>query len=313
MALPFAVHGQTSAKHRVIAVLVMNGGPSVESRVRGFLDALRDIGYSEGRDFTIASRFANGLQDRLVALAGELLNLKPDVVVAGSPQATFAAKQASTTIPIVCISLTDPVALGLVASEARPGGQVTGMLATIDGMIGKQLELVRDAIPAATRVGILANPGSPGHPLLLKDATASATKLGLSIVPVEVRVPNELDDAFKVFVHEHVDVVLAQGDPLFLREDQRIAVLAAVARLPTMYTYRESVEAGGLMSYGVSLSGSWRRAAFYVDKILTGTKVGDLPVELPSRYELVINLKTARALDLAIPESFLLRADEVIE
>jgi putative ABC transport system substrate-binding protein len=310
-AWPLAAGAQT--KRPLVAVLVMNGRASVQSRVRGFLDALGQAGYREGRDFTLAERYADGLQDALPALADELARLKPDVLVAGSVPATFAAKQASAVTPIVCIGLIDPVALGLVASEARPAGQVTGILTTIDGLIGKQLELAREAIPGIARVGILMNPGDPGEPILMQDARASAAKLGLSVFPVEARVPNDLDDAFKGLVRERVDMVVTLSDTLFLREQQRITILAAVARLPTMFPQRESVDAGGLMSYGVSLGGSWRRAAYYVDKILMGTKAGDIPVELPTKYELVINLKTAKALSLDIAASLLLRADEVIE
>jgi putative tryptophan/tyrosine transport system substrate-binding protein len=268
---------------------------------------------SENRDFVVHARYADGVQDRLPALADELSKLKPDLIVAGSVMTTLAAKQASPTTPIVCISLIDPIALGLVASEARPGGQVTGILATIDGLTGKQLEIARAALPGTTRMGMLINPGNPATPVMMQDARGAASKLSLSLVPAEVRVPDDLDGAFKAMARARVDTVWVAGDPMFLREEQRIAVLAAAARLPTIYTYRESVMAGGLMSYGVNLADSWRRAAHHAQKILTGTKVGDIPVELPTRFELVVNLKTAKALGIEVPASLLAIADEVIE
>jgi putative ABC transport system substrate-binding protein len=310
---PGAASAQNAPQRPTIGILVMNAGSSVAPRVRGFLEALHALGYSEGRDFVLQARYADGVQDRLPALANELVRLKPDVFVAGSVQATFAAKQSSPATPIVCISLIDPIALGLVASDARPGGQVTGILATVDGLTGKQLEVARDALPGTARMGMLINPGNPALPAMMRDAEAAAGKLALTLVPAEVRVPDDLDGAFKALARDRVDMVWSQPDPMFVREEQRIAVLAAAARLPTIYTYRESVVAGGLMSYGVNLADSWRRAAYYVQKILIGTKAGDIPVELPTRFELVINLKTAKALNLVIPASFLLRADEVIE
>ena len=310
-AWPLAAWGQP--KRPLIAVLVVSAASSVSPRINGFRQALQELGYVEGRELDIAPRYGDGLQARLPALAEELVKLRPSVFVTGSVPATVAAKGASATVPIVCVSLIDPVSLGLAASEARPGGQVTGMLATIDGLPGKQLALVREAMPGAARIGTLINPGNPAHPILRDDAEAAAAKLGLTLVPGQVREPNDLDGAFHLLARERVDMVLSFSDPMFGREAQRIAVLAAVARLPTMHMFREYVEAGGLMSYGVSLGGNWRRAAFYVDKILKGTKAGDIPVELPTKFELVINLKTAKALGLDVPPTLLARADEVIE
>jgi putative ABC transport system substrate-binding protein len=227
--------------------------------------------------------------------------------------AAFAARQASKTIAIVGVGLVDPVRLGLAASEARPGGQVTGTLISIDGLPGKQLALATEVLPGATRFGLLVNPGNQGHAVLRREAETAAASLALSLVPVEASSPTDLDRAFQALARKRVELLMVLADPVFNRENRRIAVLAAAKRLPTMYSFREYVEAGGMMSYGVSLSANWQRAAYYVDRILRGAKPGDLPIELPTKLELVINLSTAKAIELPIPERFLLRADEVIE
>jgi putative ABC transport system substrate-binding protein len=274
---------------------------------------MRDLGYVEGRDFDLAERYADGQLERLPVIADELVRLNPSLFVTGSMPAAFAAKQASKTIAIVVVSLVDPVGLGLAASEARPAGRVTGTLISIDGLPGKQLALATEVLPGATRFGLLVNPGNQGHAVLQRGAEAAAAALARSLVSVEATSPNDLDRAFQAFVRERVELVMVLNDPVFNRENRRIAVLAAAKQLPTMYALREYVEAGGMMSYGVSLSANWRRAAYYVDRILKGTKPGDLPMELPTKLELVINLSTAKAIGLTIPEQLLLRADEVIE
>jgi putative ABC transport system substrate-binding protein len=312
-AWPGAASAQNYSRRRTVGILVVNAESSVAPRVHGFLEVLRELGYSEGGDLVVHARYGDGVQGRLPTLADELIRLKPDVFVTGSVPAAAAAKQASPTMPIVCVQLIDPIALGWVASEARPGGQVTGILATIDGLTGKQLEMAREAMPGMARMGMLINPANPGMPAMIHDAETAARKLGLTLVSAAVRVPDDLDQAFQALSHERVDMVWTAPDPMFVREDFRIALLAAAARLPTMHTYRESVVAGGLMSYGFSLADAWRRAAHHVQKIFTGTKVGDIPVELPARLELVVNVKTATALNLNIPASFLLRANDVIE
>jgi ABC-type uncharacterized transport system substrate-binding protein len=239
--------------------------------------------------------------------------LNPSLFVTGSTPAAFAAKQVSKTIPIVVVALVDPVGLGLAASEARPGGQVTGTLTTIEGLPGKQLALATEVLPGATRFGLLVNPRNQGHAVQQRGAEAAAVALRRSLVSVEATSPNDLDRAFQALAREHVELLILLSDPVFAREGRRIAVLSAAKRLPTMYSFREYVEAGGMMSYGVSLSANWRRAAHYVDRVLRGDKPGDLPIELPTKVELVINLSTAKAIELPIPEQFLLRADEVIE
>ena len=312
-AWPLAARAQSSISRPLIAILNLNSASSVSPRLRGFLQAMRDLGYVEGRDFDLAERYADGQLERLPVVADELVRLNPSLFVTGSMLAAFAAKQASKTIAIVGVSLVDPVGLGLAASEARPGGQVTGTLISIDGLPGKQLALATEVLPGRTRFGLLVNPSNQGHAVLRREAEAAAASLALSLVPVEARSPTDLNRAFQALVHERVELVMVLSDAVFNRENRRIAVLAAAKRLPTIFSLREYVEAGGMMSYGVSLSANWRRAAYYVDKILRGIKPGDLPIELPTKLELVINLSTAKAIELPISEQSLLRADEVIE
>jgi putative ABC transport system substrate-binding protein len=249
----------------------------------------------------------------LPLLADELVRLKPDVIVTGSPDAVLAVKQATVTIPIVCTALTDPVALGLVESQARPGGQVTGILITTEGLIGKRLELLLELVPGATRIGMMFNSKSQLQTRYQQDARDFAKALGVTLVPVDIHAAKELKAGFQTFVRERVKLVLILADALFWSEQRQIADLAMAAQLPTIPSFREYAVAGGLISYGVNLRESTRRAAAYVDKILKGSKPGDLPVEFPTKLEMVINLKTAKALGLTIPQSILLRADEMIE
>jgi putative ABC transport system substrate-binding protein len=278
-----------------------------------FSQGLQDIGYVEGRNIDIAWRYADGDQERIPLLADELVWLKPDVIVTGSTNATLAVKQATAAIPIVSTALADPVAFGLVESQARPGRQVTGILTTLEGLPGKQLELVLELVPGATRIGMLLNSKNRVHALQQRDVKAAANALGVTLVPVDIRAANDLSAGFQTLVRERVDLVLMLADALFLSERRQIADLAAAAQLPSMYTYREYAVAGGLISYGVNLCESTRRVAAYVDKILKGSKPGDLPVEFPTKLELVINLKTAKVLGIVVPPSLIARADEVIE
>jgi putative tryptophan/tyrosine transport system substrate-binding protein len=310
---PLATRAEGPSGRPLIAILNLNSGSSVSPRLRGFLQAMHDLGYVEGRDFDLAERYADGQLERLPVIANELVRLNPNLFVTGSMPAAFAAKQASKTIAIVGVGLVDPVGLGLAASEARPGGQVTGTLISIDGLPGKQLALATEILPNANRFGLLVNPGNQGHAVLRREAETAAASLALSLIPVEASSPTDLDRAFQALARERVELVMVLNDPVFNRENRRIAVLAAAKRLPTMYSLREYVEAGGMMSYGVSLSANWRRAAYYVDRILRGSRPEDLPIELPTKLELVINLGTAKAIELPISEQFLLRADEVIE
>jgi len=228
-------------------------------------------------------------------------------------QAVVAARDATKTIPIVGAVLDDPVGLGLIKSDARPGGNVTGLLMSVPGLPAKQLELARDLIPSAAKIGLLVNPSNIIDLIQRQEMETAGAALAVTLIPVETRTPEEIDPVFPALARERVDVVIVLRDPLFFTQRRTIAAAALAARLPTIYAWRESVDDGGLISYGVNISESFRRAADYVVKILKGAKPGDLPVEFPTKLELVINLPTAKALGLAIPPTLLARADEVIE
>jgi ABC-type uncharacterized transport system substrate-binding protein len=312
-AWPVAARAQAPSNRPMVAVLNLNSASSASPRVRGFREAMRDFGYVEGQNLDVTERYADGQLDRLPIFVDDLARLKPSLFVTGSMPATFAVHQASKTIPIVGVGLVDPVGLGLAANEARPAGHVTGTLISIDGLPGKQLALAMELIPGATRFGLLINRHNQGHAVQRKNAESAVAALSRSLVVAEAGSPDDLDGLFQTLARERADLVLVFPDPVFNRANRRIAVLAAANRLPTVYAFREYVEAGGMMSYGVSLSANWRRAAYYADKILKGTAPGDIPIELPTRLELVINLSTAKAIGITIPEHLLLRADEVIE
>jgi putative tryptophan/tyrosine transport system substrate-binding protein len=304
---------EVAGKRPLIALLV-GASAAISSRyVSGFAQGMRELGYVEGRNCGFVYRYADGDLTRMPALAEEVAQLKPNVIVAGPTGGVLAAKQAAPTIPIVGAALTDPLGLGLVASHARPGGKVTGILITLDTLPGKQLELVLELMRGATRIGLLGTTVNPISAVTRRNAETAAAALAVKLVPVEVGAPDDLDRAFRALQDAAVEIVLVLQEAMFLSERRRIAELAAAARLPSMYSFREHVVDGGLMSYGTSLHDSYRRTATYVDRILKGTEPGDLPIELPTRLELVVNLQTAKALGMTIPESFLLRADEVIE
>jgi putative ABC transport system substrate-binding protein len=274
---------------------------------------MQDLGYVEGRNIDIVYFHADGDMGRLPALAAELVRAGPDVVVATNNQAVIAMKQATNVIPIVGTVLSDPTALGLVASLAQPGGNVTGMMLGVDTLAGKQFALAAEILRGKPKMGLLLNAGSRSQAGERKSVEDSAAALAITLVPFDVRQSSDLDAAFHSMAREQVDGIIVLGDPMFFFERDRIATLAIAARLPTVFALREHVEAGGLISYGVDQRANFRRAADLVDKILKGAKPGEIPVELPTKFELVINLKTARAIGVAIPESFLVRADEVIE
>jgi putative tryptophan/tyrosine transport system substrate-binding protein len=256
---------------------------------------------------------ADGRLERLPPLAGELAALKPDVVVTAIAAAAVAAKKAMPTVPIVSATLSDPIGLGLVASHNRPGGNVTGILFTVEGLLGKQLELVRQLKPSVGRIGMLVNMRNPSNVIQRRDAESTTPALGLTLAVLDVRSPEDIDAAFPALVREGSEFALVAADAIFVTGRQRLAELAMAARLPTMYGLREFAEAGGLVSYGIHVRENWRRAAYYVDRILKGAHPADLPVEVPTKYELVINLKTAKAVGLDIPPMLLALADEVIE
>ena len=279
-----------------------------------FEQRLRELGYVDGQNIAIDFRNAEGKVDRLADLAAELVQLRVDVLVASAAAASRAAKEATTTMPIVSVGVQDPVGLGLVQSLARPGGNITGP--TLTGglaIAGKQLELLRDTVPRVSRVAVLWNPANPMLAQQLRELEVAARAQRGHLQPVEARGPDEFNGAFSAVIRERAGALLVTTDPVFLLHRTQLANLAARNRLPAMYGQREHVEAGGLLAYGATTSDLYRRAATYVDKILKGAKPADLPMEQPTKFELVINLKTAKALGLTIPPSLLLRADKIIE
>jgi putative ABC transport system substrate-binding protein len=306
MAAPLAAEAQQTGKSYRIGVLGVG-----ESQL--FRQALREAGYVEGQNLTIEWRDPEGKPERVGDLAAELVRLKVDLLVAPNPLATIAAKKATTSIPIVMLHTPDPVQLGLVASLARPGGNITGTTSLSADLSVKQLQLLKEAIPRAARISVLWNSANPWHAIALKAADSAGRSLVAELHSVEVRVPEELDAAFAAMAKERADAVLVLSDPMTFFHRRRVADLAAKRRLPTMHGVRGYVDAGGLMSYWAYQADLYRRLASYVDRILRGAKPGDLPIEQPTRFELVINLKTAKALGLRIPPSLLARADQVIE
>ena len=288
--------------------------PQVQGGVDLFRQTLRELGHVEGQSVAIEYRWAEGKPERLPALATELVRLKVDVIVTtGGVPSAQAAQRATKTIPIIATGTADPVAAGLVASLARPGGNITGPALISDQLAGKGLELLREVVPKVNRVAALWNPTNPGNTLQLRGSEAAAAALGVQLVPVEARSPSEIDSAFVAMAREGAGALLVLLDAIFYDRRERIADLAAKNRLPAIYGFSVFVEAGGLMAYSASRSDLIRQVAIYVDKILKGAKPADLPVAQPTKFELVINLKTAKTLGLTIPQTLLLRADQVIE
>jgi putative ABC transport system substrate-binding protein len=267
----------------------------------------------EGRNIAIEYRWAEGKVERLPAFAVELLGLKVDVIVAVSTPDALAARKATRTIPIVFVTAGDPVDSGLVAGIARPGGNVTGLSLLAPEIVARQLQTLKEAVPKASRVAVLSNSANPNTPLLVKETEAAARSLGVRLQLLGVRGDDAFDSAFSAVTKERPDALFVLFDPLLFLHRTRIVEFANKNRLPAMYAHREFAEVGGLMAYGADLRDNYRRAAIYVDKILKGAKPADLPVEQPTKFELVINLKTAKALGLTIPQSLLQRADEVIQ
>jgi putative ABC transport system substrate-binding protein len=311
LVTPVAIGAQTAPAVWRIGVLRTQSRHALDSAAEGLREGLRELGYVEGQSVLLEYRWAEGRPDRLPALAAELARLDVDVIVTGGEQAILAAKRATSTIPIVMGASNDPVAAGLVASLARPGGNVTGMTIVSPELSRKRLELLKEVLPRASRVAVLHNPGSPGTALDLTQTRDAARRLGLTLHEVEVRRPAALEAAF-VTAREHADVLIPLADPFFTAHHARIVELARRYRLPGIYYWREYVAAGGLMSYGPSLRALYRRAATHVDKILKGAKPGDLPVEQPATFELVLNLTATKTFGLTIPPSVVARADEVV-
>jgi putative ABC transport system substrate-binding protein len=277
-------------------------------------DSLRDHGWIEGKNLIVDYRSAEGRAERLSALAAELVTLKPDLLVAPSPQVALALKSATATIPIVFVAVYDPVAIGLVQSLSRPGGNITGLATYAPGdWIAKRIEILRELVPGASKIAILVNPGNPIHRwILAEELPQTARSFGVALPVVEATTADELDTAFASAVAQHADAMIVFGDNLTNQEAPRVTALAAEHHLPAIYLFRQFAT-GGLIVYGPDIADLFRRAGSYVDKILKGTKPSDLPVEQPTKFELVINMKTAKALGLTVPPSLLVRADEVIE
>ena len=309
LAAPNATAAQQPAKTPRVGLLRPGAPP--DPYVEAFRQGLRDLGYVEGRTIALEYRWAEGSPARLAPLAAELVQLKVDVIVTQGEQATRAVKEATGTIPIVMATSGDPVEAGLVASLGHPGGNVTGMGSLVPELTAKRLQLLKEVVPKVSRVAILFNPNL-SIALSVKEAQAAARTLDLRALPVEVRTPDELGRAFDTIAKERAQALLLFGDPFTVTHEGRILDLAVKRRLPTISVFKEFAEHGGLMSYGPNLLGSFRRAATFVDKILKGAKPADLPVEQPTRFELVVNLKAAKALGLTIPQSILIRADQVL-
>jgi len=310
-----AAEGQNKAGKVSRIGFLFYGAPGPSAEVDAFRQGLRELGYIEGQNVTIDYRFASGQVERLPELATELARLKVDVIVTSNTPAAMAAKQATSTIPIVFAVVADPVGAGLMANFARPGGNITGLSSISVQLGGKRLELLKEVAPKASRLAVLYNPSDRSNVLMLKELQESAPALGLTVHPLEVRAPGEFEGAFAAMTRERAHALFVAAGVLTLEQRNRKALvdLATKSRIPAMWGHRQFVEAGGLMSYAVNFYDQLRRAAIYVDKILKGAKPGDLPVEQPTRYELVINLTAAKALGLRIPQSLLGRADQVIE
>jgi putative ABC transport system substrate-binding protein len=316
LAAPLAASAQQPAKIARIGFLAASSPPITPHIHEAFLQGLRDLGYVGGRNLVIEYRFAEGKWERLPALAAELIALKVDVIFAGATPLAQAAKQATRTIPIVFIVPDDPVRDGLVTSLARPGANLTGVASIASELVGKRLEQLKQAVPGVSRVAVLSHPGGFGERTgkdMLKGAEVAARVLGLRLQFVEVRGPEDFDRAFSEMTGARAGALIVLGSVMFMSERKRLVELASKNRLPAVYVLREFVDAGGLMAYGANQADLNRRAATYVDKILKGAKPADLPVEQPTKFELVINLKTAKALGLTIPQSVLGRADEIIQ
>jgi putative ABC transport system substrate-binding protein len=315
LAAPLTAHAQPAAK--VYRIGRLSAGPSPSrppTGLKAFQQGLRDLGYVEGQNLVIEYRYAEGSAARLHDLAAELVQLQVDVIVAVGASGTRAAQQATRTIPIVMAGNYDPVGEGFVASLVRPGGNITGLSFLGTELPGKRLEILKETVLHSARIAVLANPASPGHKPLLHNLTMAAEALGLHLHVVEVHRAEELDGAFAAMTQAGADALVVFAEPQLIDPLRgRIADLAATSRLPAMYNAKTSVDAGGLMSYGPSPLDINRRVAVYVDKILKGANPADLPIEQPMKFELVINLKAAKAIGLTVPPSVLFQADEVIQ
>jgi putative ABC transport system substrate-binding protein len=311
LGVPLGTNAQQPARVPRIGILTL--AASMPPTFEAFRQGLRELGYVEGQDIALEYRFAQERADRLPALAADLVRMKVEVIVTQSTQAALAAKHATHTIPIVMAVVGDPVTAGLVASLARPGGNVTGLTLYGTELSGKRLELLKEVAPRATLVAVIRNVTHPNALGFFEETEAAARSLNLRLQSVEVRSPADLDAAFNAVARARPSALITLADNMLVDNRTRIVEFAAQSRLPGIFPEREWADAGGLMAYGPNIASNFRRAAAFVDKILKGAKPGDLPVEQPTKYELVINLKTAKALGLTMPQSILIRADEVIQ
>jgi putative ABC transport system substrate-binding protein len=312
LAVAVIAEAQQTKKVPRIGAFVPASASGAPQLVEALRQGLREHGYVEEQNITLEPRYAEGNIERLAGFAAELVRLKADVIVIGSTPGIIAVKNTTGAIPIVMVTTGDPVAGGLVASLARPGGNITGLTALGQELSGKRLEVLKEAVPKVSRVAVLSNPTNPDSELSLKGMEVAARALGVQIRIQEVRDPTEFDKAFEAPTREGAKALMVLPDPMFVSHAGRIVALSAKSRLPAMYAHREFVDAGGLMFYGASLADMWRRAATYVDKILKGTKPADLPVEQPKKFEFIISLKAAKQIGLTIPPNVLARADKVI-
>ena len=313
LALGVTANGQQPAKVPRIGFLSSLSPAAVSVRMDAFRQGLRELGYVEGKNIVIESRWAEGKTERLPELAAELVRLKVDIIVTGGPAVNRFAKEATVTIPIVLAFDNDPVGNGFAASLARPGGNITGLSTQYPEISGKQLELLKEIVPRLSRVAVLGNSIQPGNPQALREVELAAKAFGVELQYLDVRGAKDIETAFRAASKGHADAVLVLASQLVTSHPKQFAELAAKSRLPAIYWSSEFVEAGGLMAYSVSIIDLFRRTATYVDKILKGAKPAELPVEQPTKFEFVINLKAAKQIGLTIPPNVLARADKVIK
>jgi putative tryptophan/tyrosine transport system substrate-binding protein len=315
LAVPFGSFAQQQRKVWRVGFIVPRRRPdSMDADFYGaFPRGMRDLGYIEGENLLIEWRFADSKFERLPSLAAELVRIKMDVIVTAGPQATSAAQKATSTIPIVMVNSNDPVGSGFVKSLAHPGGNITGLSNFNVDLGSKHFDLLLNMVPKLARVAVLANLSNSGHDKIVQNVQAAAQKTGVKVMTLEARTPPDIENAFALMIRENVGAVIVAPDAIFTQQTRQIAELTAKNRLPSIYPIRVYPEAGGLMSYGQNRADDYRLAATYVDKIFKGAKPSDLPVEQPTKFELVINGKIAKALGLTIPQALLISADKVIE
>jgi putative ABC transport system substrate-binding protein len=313
LAAPLAAEAQPAVKVPRIALLDTTSMPARRLLWDAFRERLRELGYVEGANLIVEPRWADDKAERLPGLVAELVRLAPDLIVVAGAPAAMAAHHATTTIPIILAGIGDPVLLGLVASLARPGGNITGVTNVTIELAGKRVGLLKEMVPKVSRLAILLDAGNPVADFNVKETEAATASVGLTLRVFSVRTASEFNRAFSAMLKEHVGALIVGPSPMFIAQRQQLAELAAENRLPTIFALREYTQVGGLMSYGPHYPDMYRRVAAFVDKILKGAKPADLPVEQPTKFEFIINLKAAKQIGLTIPPSVLARADEVIE